>query len=446
MSTSTSENELGGLPETDRLIERGPGFIAGLKGLPHSLNFSTVGAGLVAAIFGCTGPALIIINGAGDAGLSAQQISSWIGAVYLIGGLISLFMALYYKQPVTGAWSIPGAALVIAALPDFSLPEMIGAYLVASVLVLVLGLSGFVRKLVAWLPMPILMAMIGGVLFGFTIDVVVAAETAPYVVGAAVIGYFLLSRFVKVVPGVVGALVLGSIVASFTGGFESATGNAGMILPSVTFPEWNWLAALGVGIPLALVIQAENIQSMGVMIAAGFRPPVNNMTVVSGAASVLVSSFGGHNGSIAGPMTAICGSDQAGVHRDGRYAASIVNGIIFVAFGAFAGIAVTVVTVLPQPLIAAVAGLAMLSVLLTAFGGAFGAGRYRLGALVTLVVAMSDMTLLGVSSPFWSLVAGVITSLILESNDFRTQRLGSTDSGDRTNLGSKHDSPAAAAR
>lgn len=421
MSTSTSKSELGGLPENDRLIERGPGFVAGLKELPRNLNVSTVGAGLVAAIFGCTGPALIIINGASDAGLSPQQITSWLSAVYLIGGLISLFMALYYKQPVTGAWSIPGAALVIAALPDFSLSEMIGAYLVASVFVLVLGLSGFVRKLVSWLPMPILMAMIGGVLFGFAIDVVAAGKTAPFIVGAAVVGYFVLSRFVKVVPGVVGALVLGSVVAAFTGGFEAAAQGSGMILPSVTTPEWNWLAALGVGIPLALVIQAENIQSMGVMIAAGFRPPVNNMTVVSGAASVLVSSFGGHNGSIAGPMTAICGSDQAGANRDGRYAASVVNGIVFVAFGALAGIAVTVVTVLPQPLIAAVAGLAMLSVLLTAFGGAFGAGRYRLGALVTLVVAMSDVTLLGISSPFWSLVAGVIASLVLEPADFRLQ-------------------------
>lgn len=446
MSTSTSENELGGLPETDRIIERGPGFLSGLKGLPRNLNVSTVGAGLVAAIFGCTGPALIIINGADDAGLSPQQITSWLGAVYVAGGLLSLLMALYYKQPVTGAWSIPGAALVLAALPDFSLPEMIGAYLVASILVLVLGISGFVRKLVAWLPMPILMAMIGGVLFGFAIDVVAAGKTAPYIVGAAIIGYFLLSRFVKAVPGVIGALVLGSIVAGVTGGFDAAAGSTGMLLPSVTAPEWNWLAALGVGIPLALVIQAENIQSMGVMIAAGFRPPVNNMTVVSGAASILVSVFGGHNGSIAGPMTAICGSDQAGANRDGRYAASIVNGVVFTAFGVCAGIAVTVVTVLPQPLIAAVAGLAMLSVLLTAFGGAFGAGRYRLGALVALVVAMSDMTLLGISSPFWSLVAGVITSLILESSDFRTQRSGETGSADEADLSGKHDASAAATR
>jgi benzoate membrane transport protein len=421
MSSDTATRELGGLPETDRLIERGPGFAASLRELPRRLNPSTIGAGVVAAIFGCTGPALIIINGANEAGLSPAQTSSWLSSVYVIGGLISITMALYYKQPVTGAWSIPGAALVMGALADFSFEEMIGAYLVASVLVLALGLSGLVRKIVAWLPMPILMAMIAGVLFGFALNVVTAVESAPVVVGAALVGYLLLSRFVKVVPGVVGALILGGLAASLTGGFNPVEGGAQFMAPTPTMPTFDWLAVLSVGIPLALVVQAENIQSMGVMIAAGFRPPVNNMTVVSGASSVLVSFFGGHNGSIAGPMTAICGSEQAGEAREGRYAASVVNGVIFATFGMFASIAVVLVSVLPSELISAVAGLAMLGVLLTAFGGAFSGGRYRLGALVALVVAMSDFTLLEISSPFWALAAGVLVSSLLERDDFRAQ-------------------------
>lgn len=416
-----AESDLGGLPETERIIERGPGFRSGLRDLPGSLNVSTVGSGVVAAIFGCTGPALIVINGAEEAGLSAVATASWLTSIYVIGGLISLVMALYYKQPVTGAWSIPGAALVLSAMGNFSLPEMVGAYLVASVLVLLLGFTGLVRVLVAWLPMPILMAMIGGVLFGFALNVITAAEDAPWIVGAAVVGYLLLSRFVKVVPGVIGALALGALAAAFTGGFDASGGGAELTMPSFVTPEFDWLAVLSVGVPLALVVQAENIQSMGVMIAAGFRPPVNNMTVISGVASVLVAPFGGHNGSIAGPMTAICGSDQAG-EKSRRYAASVVCGVLFASFGLVAAVAVTAVTTLPAALITTVAGLAMLSVLLTAFTGAFGAGRFRLGALTALVVAISGVSLLEISSPFWALVAGVVASLVLEPDDFRAQR------------------------
>ncbi|WP_019814345.1 benzoate/H(+) symporter BenE family transporter [Saccharomonospora saliphila] len=421
MSQSIEDHEIGGSDEPDRLIEPGPGYRAGLRGLARSLDISTIGAGVVAAVFGCTGPALIVVNGATDAGLTTAQTVSWVSTVYLVGGFISLIMALYYKQPIVGAWSIPAAALVVSSLADHSLAEMVGAYFTASVLVLLLGLSGFVRTLVRWLPMPILMAMIGGVLFKYALNIVGAAETRPFLVGAAVVGFLLLSRFVKAVPGVIGALAFGIVAAVLTDSFESAQVGTDFALPTWIGVDFDPLTMLGVGIPLALVIQAENIQSMGVLIAEKYRPPVNNITVVSGAASLLVSGFGGHNASIAGPMTAICGSDQAGSHHNRRYAAAVVNGIIFVTFGIFASIAVGLVSALPGELVSTVAGLAMFGVLIIAFRGAFSEGRYKLGALVALVVAMGDVTIFGISSPFWALLAGLGVSLLLEFDDFRTR-------------------------
>lgn len=87
---------------------------------------ATVGTAIVAAVFGCTGPALIIIDGADAAGLSAAQTVFWIFAVYVFGGLNSLLLALYYKQPIVGAWSIPGAVLVADALG--SLPVIRACY------------------------------------------------------------------------------------------------------------------------------------------------------------------------------------------------------------------------------------------------------------------------------------------------------------------------------
>ena len=47
------------------LIEKAPGFKSGLADFGKYTNAKTVTAGLVAAIFGCTGPALITIT-AGD--------------------------------------------------------------------------------------------------------------------------------------------------------------------------------------------------------------------------------------------------------------------------------------------------------------------------------------------------------------------------------------------
>ncbi len=154
--------------------------------------------------------------------------------------------------------------------------------------------------------------------------------------------------------------------------------------------------------------------------AEGYRPPVNAMTLISGVGGMIASLFGGHNANIAGPMTAICSSEQAGEDRDGRYVATIVNGLLFATFGVFAGAAVTLVSTLPSTLIAAVAGLAMIGVLVSAFRGAFGASGYQSGALTALVIAMSGVTILNISSPFWALLGGVLVSLAVESKDFKT--------------------------
>lgn len=224
----TAPHPVHGGPEVKerRLIERGPGFVSGLRELPGRLNVATVGAGVVAAVFGCTGPALIIIDGATEAGLPPQLISSWIFGVYVFGGLISIALGLYYKMPITGAWSIPGAVLVVSALADFSFPEMVGAFLVAGALVLVLGLTGLIRKVVAWLPFPVIMAMIAGALIRFATGVVSAGTAAPWIVGAAVLGYLLLSRYVKAVPGAVGALLVGILAVVLAGDVDALEADA----------------------------------------------------------------------------------------------------------------------------------------------------------------------------------------------------------------------------
>lgn len=428
MSTQSKPNTdvPGGVPESNYLIERGPGFKEGLRGFPRSLNVSSIGAGLISAVFGLTGPALIIMNGAGDAGLSSGQTVAWISAVYFVGGLISFFMGFYYKQPIVGAWSIPAAAMVVSSLDEYSLGEMIGAYFVASLLVLGLGLTGWVRKIVAWIPMPILMAMIGGILVGYAVNVLGAAESAPYIVAAAVLGYIVLQRFISQIPGVVGALVFGVIAAFALGAFNTET-SFEWTTPELTTPEFNWVAMLAVGIPLAMVIQAENIQSMGVLIANGYKPPVNSITSFSGLASLIVAPFGGHNASIAGPMTAICGSDQAGENREHRYASVIVNGTFFASFGIFASLALALVTVLPSELVTTLAGLAMLGVLLTAFKGAFAVQHFRLGALIALIIGLSGVSPFGISTPFWALSGGLVVSLLLEFDDFKASQKVSAD-------------------
>jgi benzoate membrane transport protein len=256
-------------------------------------------------------------------------------------------------------------------------------------------------------------------LITYAINTVEAAFNTPIIVGSAIVGYLLLARFIKSIPGVVGALVFGVIAAFATDAFAEQDMTFEWVWPEITTPELDILAILAVGIPLALVIQAENTQSMGILIANGYKPPVNSITTISGVASLIVAPFGGHNASIAGPMTAICGSREAGEKIEKRYGSVIINGTIFVLFGIFASVSVVLITILPGQLVTALAGLAMLTVLVSAFRGAFADNRFKLGAIVALVIGLSGMSLFGISAPFWALVLGLITSMLLEQEDFR---------------------------
>ena len=66
---------------------------------------------------------------------------------------------------------------------------------------------------------------------------------------------------------------------------------------------------------------------------------------------------------------------------------------------------------------AALAGLAMLRVLQNAFSIAFQ-GRVPLGALITFLVTVSDISIFNIGAPFWGLVFGFAASWLLERGDF----------------------------
>lgn len=386
-----------------------------LKSLRQSLNVKSVSAGVVAALFGCSGPALIVISAAEAGNLSDGQTVAWLLAIYFVGGLISLIMALRYRQPVTGAYSIPGAAIMIGALATIPFTEAVGAFIMSGAIVLLLGVSGVVGRIMNWLPMPIVMAMIAGALIRFGTGAIQAVESMPLIAGAAAAAFFLSARLTKAIPPVLTAAIVGFGIALATGSIQPADVDIAFVAPELTMPTFTLNGLLAIAIPLAaLVIGAENAQATGVLLVEGYRPPVNAMTTISGIGGMIAGAIGGHNANIAGPMTAICSSEQAGDDKSKRYGATVVNGVLFCAFGLFAGAAVPFILALPKALIGSIAGLAMIGVLIAAFQQAFSkAAGYQIGAMVALLVAMSGISLFGISAPFWALVFGILVSQLL---------------------------------
>ena len=399
-------------------IEPGPGVKTGLRDFGKSLNSRTWAAAIIATVFGCTGPILVCLAAGQNAGFTDAQVTSWVWSVYVIGGLLGIFLSLRYKLPIAGAWTIPGASMLSTSLQGFTFEQASFAFLIAGIIVFVLGITGAIGKVMKFLPIPIVMGMIAGCMFRFGTGIITNAQAAPILGIAAIAGYFVVPRIIKRCPPALSALICGVIAMLFTEHIDMSNLDLGFVGPMFVVPEPNLQAVLSVSIPLAaLVIGAENAQAMGVLLGQGYKIPANAMTIFSGIGGIITSFFGGHNANIAGPMTAICAGEDAGEQKECRYTASVLNGVAFSLCGILMGYILAFVGLIPKALVGCVAGLAMIGVLMGAFQDAFKTGLCRYGAFMALVIGASNFELLSIGAPFWALLFGVLVSFLCEPKD-----------------------------
>ena len=129
---------------------------------------------------------------------------------------------------------------------------------------------------------------------------------------------------------------------------------------------------------------------------------------------MLAAAVGSVSTCLTGPTNALLvasGNGRATTRRASCY------GLLAILFGLFAPLFTTLMLATPPAYIATLAGLAMLRVLQASFVTAF-ATRFTLGALVTFIVTVSDVTVLNIGAAFWGLVAGLLVSLLLERPHF----------------------------
>ena len=247
---------------------------------------------MISTVFGCTGPCLVTVAAANAAGFTLADTVTWVFGIYVFGGLLGTILALYYKIPVSGAYSIPGATLMGTALAGYSFNEAAGAFIIAGVIVLIIGLSGAIGKIMQFLPLEIVMAMVGGAMMKFGSGIVTTTQGNPVVCGAAVLAFFLVPRIIKKCPAVVAALIAGFAAALVSGQFTADMANISYIAPRVVAPAFNGTLILSCSIPLAaLVMGAENAQAMGVLRTEGYLVPANTMTVTSGIGGIISGLF-----------------------------------------------------------------------------------------------------------------------------------------------------------
>ncbi len=375
--------------------------------------------GFIGWVFAATAPVAIILSVGTRGGLSEAELASWIFGVFFINGLITILFCWVYRQPLAFFWTIPGTVLVGPALGHLSFAEVIGAFYATGGLMLVLGVTGWVKRAMHAVPMPIVMGMVAGVFLRFGLDLVRSLHDDAVIV-APMIAVWLLLTFApglgRRMPPLIGALLVGALVAALTGRFSaSSLGALEFVRPVIHVPAWSMGAMFELVVPLAItVLVVQNGQGIAVLKAAGHEPPVDAITVACGLGAMASAVVGSVSTCLTGPTNAIITSSG---ERERHYVAGIFTGVLAVVFGLLSPAFTRLMLHAPKSFIMALAGLAMLRILQAAFVASFK-DRFTLGALVAFLVTVADRGLLNIGAAFWGLLAGIAVSGLLERHDF----------------------------
>ncbi|MCQ4314848.1 benzoate transporter BenE [Stutzerimonas zhaodongensis] len=376
---------------------------------------STVVAGFIAMLTGYTSSLVLMFQAGQAAGLSGGQISSWIWALSIGMAICSIGLSLRFRTPVVIAWSTPGAALLISSLPGVPYGEAIGAFIFASALIAVCGLTGSFERLMRKVPASLAAALLAGVLFNIGSEIFRAVEVQPLLVLGMFFSYLLAKRLVPRYA-VLSALVVGCALSAVLGLLDFRQLSLEIAVPVWTTPSLSFAAMFSIGIPLFVIAMAsQNMPGLAVLRAEGYQAPASPLISVTGIASVLLAPFGSHGIHLAAITMAICSGPEAHPDPARRYTAAVWCGVFYGIAGIFGATLAALFASFPSALVLSIAALALLGSIGSGLTQAMQMPREREAALITFMVTASGLTLFGIGSALWGLVAGVLTLLIVSA-------------------------------
>jgi len=379
----------------------------------RDLSLAAVVTGFVVVLVGFTSTGALVFQAALSLGATQAQVNSWMWALGIGMGLACIIPSLIYKKPVVAAWSTPGAALIATSAAGVSMHEAIGAFVVCAALIILAGATKAFERLMNRIPMAIASAMLAGVLLRFGLETFSSIKSAPALVIAMFAAHLLGRRFWPRY-GVVGVLLVGVLISAYAGSLKWSAVSVEWATPVWVTPAFSLFAIVGLGLPLFMVTMAsQNMPGVAVMRAAGYETPVSPVITTTGIINILLAPFGAFALNLAAITAAIAMGPEAHEDKDKRYTAAVMAGVFYVLIGLFGAVVGGLFAAFPRELIVALAGLALMSTIANGLAGALRDEINREAAIITFLVTASGMSIYGIGSAFWGLVAGVAATVVL---------------------------------
>ncbi|OEE11881.1 hypothetical protein OAY_20410 [Vibrio cyclitrophicus ZF205] len=372
------------------------------------VKFSHISTGFIAVFIGYASAAAIIFQAASSAGANQEQIASWFWALGIGMGMSTLLLSWRYKQPIVTAWSTPGAALLISSLDGLTVEQAVAIFLFSSLLITITGLTGVFETLLKRIPTSIASAMLAGVLWMFGIGMFSSMSQEAVIISTMLAAYILAKpRFGNLLIPFI--LLLAAMMSGIAGKLDLSNVNLTLTQPMFITPDFDWSSLLSVGIPLFIVTMAsQNLPGFAVLKANGYNPPASRIITTTGVTGLLLAPFGGFAFNLSALTGAICMSPNADPNPKSRYKAALAVGGFYLLAGVFGTTFVSLFSSVPQSIIVAIAGLALLPTLANSLTTALSDETHREAALFTFLLTASGINFAVVASAFWGLCLGLI--------------------------------------
>lgn len=383
-------------------------------------SLSALTAGFLAVLISYSGPLIIFYQAAQVAHMPTDMVASWVWGISIGAAISGIVLSWYLKAPIVTAWSAPGTALLVTLFPAISVGEAVGAYLIAALIILAIGLSGYFDKLMRHIPRGIAYGMMAGILFPFGVGAFKSAGSMPVLTFGMIAAYLLLKRLYPRYFLIL-VLLVGIALASITGADLSGV-EITLTTPQFISPEWSISATFSLAIPLVLVsMTGQFLPGMAILHSAGYKIPARPIITITSAASLIVAFFGGITIVIAAITAALCTGKEAHENPEKRYVAGIANGLFYLLGGSFAGSIVLLFTALPKAFVAVLAGTALIGAIMANLIGAINETDHREASVITFLATASGMSFLGLGSAFWGVAIGAASYFVLHKTTLATK-------------------------
>jgi benzoate membrane transport protein len=374
---------------------------------------STITAGFVASLVGITSSIAIVFSAATILGANDAELTSWVWAICIGMGVMSIAWSLRLRMPVMIAYSTPGAAILATMKQgEFTMAQAVGAFMACALAIAIVGFSGAFEKLLDRIPVSLASALLAGALTRFALNGFVDAKTAPWLITITTLTY-LLMRAVAPRYAVMAVLFAGTITSVVAKTFKTDELRWSIAKPIFTAPTFTLSALVSIAVPLFIVTMAgQNLPGVAAIRNAKYDIPISKVIGSTGVGTMILAPFGAYALNLSAITAAICMEPASHENPDRRYTAALSNGGFYLLAGIFGTSITGALKAFPTELVHIIAALALLPTIGANLANATRDDSRREAAMLTFLITLSGVSIAKIGAPFWGVIAGVLATAI----------------------------------